>query len=447
MRATEVTPRAKRPKNRKAQIAMAAAELFCERGYHPVGVDEVAAAVGISGPAVYRHFPTKYALLVHATRELIAGALAATGSGVGVSPEARLDAILAGLARFGVEQRRVAALYQWENRYLTPEHRAEFRAGLATVLGRVVEPLREVRPDLGVPAAELLARAALSTFGSLSTHRAAVARGRGEPVLRRLGWAMLRADIDGAVRPPSPSPGAAAERGAVERGAGVPAAEPGLAVAASPESVAAPSSGAVPATSPAPAVAVGIGVRPAARREMLLVEAIRLFRRLGYHAVSMDDIGAAIGINASSVYRYFPGKADLLAAAYYRASERLAAMTESALSGPVDAPDAPGVLRRLVEAYVAFSFEQSDLVSVYVSENNNLSEPDRHQLRKTQRLHVEEWVRLLVAARPGLPAAEARILVHAALNLVTDLGRAARFVRGAQTEERIATLAGIALNA
>jgi AcrR family transcriptional regulator len=385
--AAEVTRTARRPKNRKAQIAMAAAELFCERGYHLVGVDEIAAAVGISGPAVYRHFPTKYAILVHASRELTDGILAATESD-------RLDAMLGGLARFAVERRSVGALYQWEHRYLEPEHRAEFRAAATTVVGRIAGPLRGLRPGLTDATADLLVRAALSTFGSLSTHRAPVSRGRAERALRRLGWAMLRADV----------------------------ADPGRDSGPDDET----------------------GVPPTSRREILLAEAIRLFHRLGYHAVGMDDIGAAAGINASSVYRYFPGKADLLAAAYYRASERLAAMTESALSGADGAPDA---LHRLVDSYVRFSFEQSDLVSVYVSENNNLPDHDRHQLRRTQRLHVEEWVRLLTTVRPDLPAVEARVLVHAALNLVSDLGRAVRFARGAGHESVITTLAGIALNA
>ncbi|GIJ54425.1 TetR/AcrR family transcriptional regulator [Virgisporangium aurantiacum] len=402
MHATEVTRTARRPKNRKAQIALAAAGLFCERGYHLVGVDEIAAAVGISGPAVYRHFPTKYAILVHASRELIAGILAATEvDDVDDDDLGRLDAILGGLARFAVEQRSVGALYQWEYRYLAPEHRAEFRVALATVVERIAGPLRALRPGLSGPTADLLVRAALSTFGSLSTHRAAVSRGRAEQTLRRLGWAMLRADVA------DPVPTAAVP------GKGIGDGE-------------------------------GTGVRTASRHEILLTEAIRLFRRLGYHAVGMDDIGTAAGINASSVYRYFPSKADLLAAAYYRASERLAARKESALNGATDAPEA---LHRLVDSYVTFSFEQSDLVSVYVSENNNLPDHDRHQLRRTQRLHVEEWVRLLTTVRPGLPAVEARLLVHAALNLVSDLGRAVRFARGAGTEALVTTLAGIGLNA
>src|SRR3954464_9317806 len=129
----------KRPKDRRARIALAAAELFCERGYHGVGIDEIAEAVGITGPAVYRHFPTKYAMLVHATRDLAGAALSATSTATAPSaadaePEARLDRMLTELARLGVDRRRVGGLYQWEGRYLTPEHRAEFRAALSTLV-------------------------------------------------------------------------------------------------------------------------------------------------------------------------------------------------------------------------------------------------------------------------------------------------------------------------
>ncbi|WP_238014451.1 TetR family transcriptional regulator [Dactylosporangium sp. AC04546] len=399
-------PPRKRPKNRKAQIALVAAELFCARGYHLVGIDEIAAAVGISGPAVYRHFPNKYAILVHATRELVEAALAATEPEpehvLAADPQAELEGLLTSMARFTVERRKVGALYQWEWRYLADEHRAEFRAALATLVRRFAEPLRRLRPELSPAGAEFLVRAALSTFGSLTTHRAAAPKARTEATLHRLGWAMLRADAPTAALVRS-ARGAAAER----------------------------------AAEPAPG-----GLEP--RRELLLAAAIRLFHRLGYHAVGMEDIGGAAGINASSVYRYFPSKADLLAAAYYRASDRLAASAAAALRGTAEPDDA---LRRLAEAYTGFAFGESDLVSVYLAENSNLPEPDRHELRKVQRLHVEEWVRLLVQTRPELPPAEARVLVHAAINLVTDLGRAVRFTRSGGAPAFVTRLALVALAA
>lgn len=42
----------------------AAASLFAERGFTSVRLEDLGAAVGVSGPAVYRHFPNKEAVLV-----------------------------------------------------------------------------------------------------------------------------------------------------------------------------------------------------------------------------------------------------------------------------------------------------------------------------------------------------------------------------------------------
>ena len=45
-------------------ILDAATELFSEQGFSETGIDEIGAAVGITGPAVYRHFSGKHDLLV-----------------------------------------------------------------------------------------------------------------------------------------------------------------------------------------------------------------------------------------------------------------------------------------------------------------------------------------------------------------------------------------------
>ena len=387
----------RRPKDRKARIALAGAELFCERGYHGVSVDEIAAAVGISGPAVYRHFPNKYAILVHATREVVGALLAATEEPAASDADGLLDELLRALAEVTVSRRRVAGLYQWEGRYLTPEHRQEFAASMATLIGRVAAPLRELRPELTAAQADLLVNAALSAFGSVTTYRTAGADT--EHLLTRVARTLLRTDAPTV--PPR-------RRTGVEDS---------------------------PATGP---------VRPASRRELLLIEAMRLFHRHGYHAVAVEDIGRAAGMQASSVYRYFPGKADLLAAAYYRATDRLTGATTAAIA---DASDPADALHRVVRAYVDFAFGQSDLVAVYLAENNNLPDRDRHELRGAQRLHVEEWVGLVRAVRPDLPAGDARVLVHAALNVVTDVGRLGRFDRTAGYDTWTARLALAVLHA
>ncbi|HEY9566207.1 MAG TPA: TetR/AcrR family transcriptional regulator [Nocardioides sp.] len=49
--------------SRREQIVATAATLFAERGFHGVSVGEIGAAVGISGPGLYKHFPAKDAIL------------------------------------------------------------------------------------------------------------------------------------------------------------------------------------------------------------------------------------------------------------------------------------------------------------------------------------------------------------------------------------------------
>ncbi|KMJ51818.1 SACE_7040 family transcriptional regulator [Rhodococcoides fascians] len=58
------TVREQRKAERRQQLLDAAALLFAERGFTSVRLEDLGAAVGISGPAVYRHFPNKEAVLV-----------------------------------------------------------------------------------------------------------------------------------------------------------------------------------------------------------------------------------------------------------------------------------------------------------------------------------------------------------------------------------------------
>ena len=52
-----------RPKDRHSQILDVAARLFAARGFHGVSVGDIGKAVGVSGPALYKHFDSKDAVL------------------------------------------------------------------------------------------------------------------------------------------------------------------------------------------------------------------------------------------------------------------------------------------------------------------------------------------------------------------------------------------------
>lgn len=76
--------RMRRMSPRRRQILDTAADLFAARGFHGVSMGDIGAAVGISGPALYKHFAGKEDILgqclLHASQRLLDGAraLAAT---------------------------------------------------------------------------------------------------------------------------------------------------------------------------------------------------------------------------------------------------------------------------------------------------------------------------------------------------------------------------------
>src|SRR5690554_865254 len=60
---TVPTARTQAKADRRALLLTAAARLFAERGFDRVSMEDLGAAAGVSGPAVYRHFPSKQAVL------------------------------------------------------------------------------------------------------------------------------------------------------------------------------------------------------------------------------------------------------------------------------------------------------------------------------------------------------------------------------------------------
>jgi AcrR family transcriptional regulator len=390
-------PTGRRPRNRKALLADSAAELFGRHGYHQVGVNDIAAAAGVTGPAVYRHFDSKQDILAHV---LLSGmdvfglvteeAMAAPGT-----PAEQLDGLLRAVAALAVDRREVTALWRWEGRHLDPADQAKIRRRGGELMARWGLALRDARPDLGKADAELLCWTALSVFGSVSVHHVSLPRRRFEACLAELAAAVL------AWVPPA-------------------------------------------ITEVTPAEPQPPGATPPSRREELLSAATQLFRDHGFHAVSMEEIGAAAGMAGPSIYRYFPGKQAILVAAGYRMAERLDRTAGAAIHGAVDPRDA---LARLASSYVDTVLRSDNLMATFASEHANLPDPDRKELVRVQRAYVAQWIRLLRTVAPGLSEPEARVTVHAALTIVNDLARTPRIAARPAIAGELAELAVTVLEA
>jgi AcrR family transcriptional regulator len=185
-----------------------------------------------------------------------------------------------------------------------------------------------------------------------------------------------------------------------------------------PESTAAQASPAFPAP---PARAADRTSAPTrnrgGRRAEILDAAARLFAARGFHGVSIEEIGAAVGTSGPALYRHFAGKEALLAEMLVDISERLrsgaAALVEAA-------PEAERALDALLGAHIAFALAHPALITVHDRELGNVPEPARRRIRRLQRLYVEEWVTVLSELHPGCPPPRLRAATHAVFGLLNS---------------------------
>ncbi|UOE43059.1 TetR/AcrR family transcriptional regulator [Agromyces larvae] len=392
--------RRRRPRDRRRQIEAAAAVAFAQRGYHGVSMQEVAHAVGISAPALYRHFPNKYVLFSTSALALAHGLVEATdeaatgGHADPASARRELGDILAATISTTIDSRASGGIYRWEGRYLTDDDRARLHDDLRTLRHRVADPLAVLRPDASPELLDLASRAALSAIASITTHRTAAPTGAIRSLLADTARRSLTVD---------------------------PA----------------------PADDAPPIDAEGPGVRPRRRKDLLVQAAISLFAERGYHEVTIEDIARAVDLTPSGVYRHFAGKSDLLRAACEQAAAVLAAAADDALARehPADA------LATLSNAYLRFAVRDRELMDVYTAEVAALDPDDQRRLRTLQRNHVAEWVEVLRRVRPELSARDAKFLVHAGFNVVADLSVTLRREDPAEAIRRIRPFLNAALGA
>jgi AcrR family transcriptional regulator len=156
---------------RREQILKEAARLFAERGFHGVGVDEIGAAVGISGPGLYRHFAGKDAmlaeLLVGISDSLLTGAKRRLSEAErAAGSEAVLDSLIEGHIDFALDDRPLITLHDRELDRLRDADRKMVRQLQRQYVELWVGVLREVYPAVAEPAAR---SAVHSVFGLLNS--------------------------------------------------------------------------------------------------------------------------------------------------------------------------------------------------------------------------------------------------------------------------------------
>ena len=170
------------------------------------------------------------------------------------------------------------------------------------------------------------------------------------------------------------------------------------------------------------------------RQAAILHEAARLFAERGYSGVSLEDLGAAVGVSGPAVYRHFENKQALLGAILVRVSERLRAGGRAV----VEAGGAPEEqLRAIIAFHVDFALADADVIRVQDRDLASLRDDDRHTVRRLQREYVEQWIGILSRVHPERSESDLRVRAHACFGLINSTPHSSRGLRGAPADSTV----------
>ena len=193
---------------RRDVILASALELFRQRGFHAVGIDEIGTAAGISGPAVYRHFPSKDSLLVslfdRISEQMLDGAQKIGADGV--SPAATLDRLVALHVSFAVDQRSLLAVWIQDWRSLPDADAHRIRRRQVQYMSEWTLALGRLRPELSAQQVETIVYAATGAINSVAYRDSGLPRESLDPLLCQVARAVFgigSADAYGATPDPS----------------------------------------------------------------------------------------------------------------------------------------------------------------------------------------------------------------------------------------------------
>lgn len=385
-----------RSAGRRAELLAASVRLFRERGFGGVSVADVAEQVGITASAVYKHFPGKQDLLAEPIREMVVTwrdrevvALAEGGA-----PEDVLRRLSASVVDVVLERPDVVGLWHQEAHYLPNHVRDELVAVRVEGVELWGKVLTELRPELAGRQAEFRIRAALGLLNSVPALPRKRLRSQG-PALATLMLATLLA-------------------------------------------------GAPPATVPALDERMAHNGSPTGRRAQILTEAARLFRRRGYHAVGIDDIGTGIGIAGPSIYGHFPSKAALLAALVEETADELCWHGARAL---VTRDDPRRALELLVGAHVRTALANRDRIAVWMTEAHHVPRDLGRQVAQDRERYLGYWVTAVRTLRPDVAESVAQTASMAVMELIHAAARSPRFADEPHLPEWTMGLAVAALTA
>jgi AcrR family transcriptional regulator len=169
------------------------AALFAEKGFHGVGVEELGASVGLTGPSIYRHFRTKSALLaemlISVSESLLAGATEVLGANL--DAKAALSALIDRHIEFAVANPDLIRVQERDFANLPEDDARQVRRLQRRYVELWVDQIRLVRREESVETARTMAHAIFGLLNSTPRLRAGQKREEISTIMKELAQRAL----------------------------------------------------------------------------------------------------------------------------------------------------------------------------------------------------------------------------------------------------------------
>ena len=194
-----VTGRSAAKASRRAAMLDAAAALFAEKGYNGVSIEELGAAAGVSGPAVYRHFSGKSAvlsaLLIGVSKDLLEGGIAVVAESD--TAEVALSGLIEFQVDFALRQPNVIRVQDRDLASLPEDDERTVRQLQRQYVEVWVDAISALHPNSELPLLRHRAQAVFglinSTSHTLTSRTTARETVKLRSLLERMAWAALNA--------------------------------------------------------------------------------------------------------------------------------------------------------------------------------------------------------------------------------------------------------------
>lgn len=164
------TKRQAAKERRRQQILDSAKKLFARQGFRAVSIDDIGAGAGISGPAVYRHFDSKEALLaellVGISKRLHAGMRSIVAAHSGAQPREAMEDLLAFHVEFAVNEPELIRIQDRDFEALQESDRKRVRRLQREYMTGWEDVLIQVHPDLEGAGVRVLVQAVIGMLNS-----------------------------------------------------------------------------------------------------------------------------------------------------------------------------------------------------------------------------------------------------------------------------------------